>query len=60
MAEDDVIEMQLSCSGCGRTVKNDLPRSQMPDQLAFLDRLREAGWRLGVNTRLCSKCASSS
>ena len=70
--DDDVIDMQLTCSGCGRTVKNDLPRSQMPDQLAFLERLRAAGWRAEHHygsearsgqtseKRLCHKCASSS
>jgi ribosomal protein S27AE len=70
--QDDVIAMQLTCSGCGRTVANDLPRSQMPDQLAFLERLRAAGWHAmhhhgsDANSgrtsekRLCPKCASSS
>ena len=69
---DEVIAMQLTCSGCGRTVKNDMPRSQMPDVFAFHERLRAAGWQAehhygsgaqgGRTTekRLCHKCASAS
>jgi ribosomal protein S27AE len=59
---DEVIAMQLSCSRCGRTVKNDLPRSQMPTQIEFLGWLRSAGWSIGKvpdNKQLCHKCASS-
>lgn len=57
---DEVIAMQISCSGCSRTVKNDLPRSQMPTQIEFNDHMRNAGWNLDHNKRLCLKCASSS
>ena len=60
--DDDVIPMQLTCTGCGRTVQNDLPRSQMPDQIAFLDHLRAAGWRISAlpdDKHACLKCASS-
>lgn len=60
---DDVIPMQLTCTGCGRTVKNDLPRSQMPDQIAFNDHLRAAGWSINKtpdDQHKCLKCASSS
>jgi ribosomal protein S27AE len=73
MDEDDVIAMQVSCSRCGKVVKNDLPRSEMPSQIEFLDRLRVAGWdvmhhqsgttgREGGSSerRLCPKCASVS
>lgn len=70
--DDDVIPMQLSCSRCGKTVQNDLPRSQMPDVFAFHERLRAAGWAAqhhfssnaaqgqASEKRLCPKCASSS
>jgi hypothetical protein len=60
---DEVIAMQLTCAGCGRTVKNDLPRSQLPDHLAFIDRLHSAGWSIAKypdNKQKCLKCASVS
>lgn len=64
--------MQLTCSRCDKIVRNDLPRSQLPDVFAFHERLRAAGWaaqhHFGSATkgsitsekRLCPKCASSS
>jgi hypothetical protein len=56
---DEVIAMQLTCRKCGRTVKNDFPRSQMPTQIAFNDHLRSAGWKVHHNGSLCLKCVSS-
>jgi hypothetical protein len=61
--EDEVIAMQLTCSRCGRTVKNDLPRPQMPTQVEFLKHLRDAGWSIAEvpnSKQMCLKCASSS
>ena len=60
---NEIIAMQLACSRCGRTVKNDLPRSQMPTQVEFIDHLRSAGWSIAKhpdNKQMCLKCVSSS
>jgi hypothetical protein len=60
---DDVIAMSLTCSKCGTTVTNDLPRSKMPHHLDFIEELRGLGWsfaKLPDNKQRCPKCASSS
>jgi len=62
---DDVVAMSLTCTRCHATVKNDLPRSQVPTQLDFLHELRAAGWSICDKawfnqTHKCPKCASSS
>jgi hypothetical protein len=64
--DDAMIEMALTCSGCGTTMRNDHPRSQMPDHLSFLQALRVLGWSIpasnGVHSsdHRCPKCVSSS
>jgi ribosomal protein S27AE len=63
--EHEVIAMSLTCTQCGATVRNDLPRSKMPHHLVFIEELRALGWSITPTTRhennqRCPKCASSS
>ena len=51
--------MQITCLRCGKTVKNDFPRSKIPTQVEFNAYMRSVGWELDHNKRLCDKCASS-
>jgi hypothetical protein len=65
MDDDDVIAMALTCSTCGATVRNDLPRSKMPHHLDFIEELRKLGWSIAPTTKpgnnqRCPKCVSSS
>lgn len=59
---DEIIAMSLTCTRCGRTVKNDLPRSQMPTQLEFIGHLRSAGWSISKvpnDKHMCMKCTTA-